>query len=161
MALHAGAAEVVPGETTSGEYVSGITLSRVARLLSAGHGGQVLLSLPAAELVRDHLPEEVTLIELGSHRLKDLVRPEQVYQAIAAGLQVDFPPLKTLDSQPHNLPVQLTSFIGRGNELFELSSLLSIPAGEGSLGVGASRMITLVGTGGSGKTRLALQLAAS
>lgn len=150
MALHAGAAEVRPGETTSGEYLSSITLSRTARLLSAGHGGQVLLSLPAAELVRDDLPESILLIDLGLHRLKDLVRPEQIYQAVTAGLQqVDFPPLKTLDSHPHNLPVQLTSFFGREKELAGLTNHLA-----------TFRHITVIGPGGTGKTRLALQLAA-
>src|SRR5512137_1465090 len=78
MALHTGAAQVRAGEHTSGEYVSSLTLSRAARLLSAGHGGQILLSLPSAELVRDQLPSDVSLRDLGAHRLKDLIRPEHI-----------------------------------------------------------------------------------
>lgn len=151
MALHTGIAEIQAGEYTSGEYISGLTMSRAARLLSAGHGGQILLSLPTSELVHDRLPEGVSLIDLGSHRLKDLVRPEQIYQVAVTDLPQDFPHLKTLDSHPHNLPVQLTSFIGRSKELTELIALLAEPT---------RRMLTLIGTGGTGKTRLALQLAA-
>ena len=120
MALHTGRAELQLGEFTSGEYVSGLTLSRAARLLSAGHGGQILLSLATAELVRDHLPAETILRDLGARRLKDLIRPEQIFQVVAPGLPSDFAPLKTLDVHPHNLPVQLTSFIGRDREMGEI-----------------------------------------
>ena len=113
MALHTGTADVRVGEHTSGEYVSSLTLSRAARLLSAGHGGQILLSLPTAELVRDHLLPEVILRDLDAHRLKDLIRPEHIYQAVVPDLPHEFLPLKTLDTYPNNLPIQLTSFIGR------------------------------------------------
>jgi TolB-like protein/class 3 adenylate cyclase/tetratricopeptide (TPR) repeat protein len=94
MALHTGAVEVQPGEKTSGEYVSGITLSRAARLLSAGHGGQILLTQTTCDLVRDGFLPGIGLIDLGEHRLKDLVLPEHVHQLTASGLPADFPPLK-------------------------------------------------------------------
>ena len=149
MALHTGRAELQLGEFTSGEYVSGLTLSRVARLLSAGHGGQILLSLATAELVRDHLPEETTLRDLGARRLKDLIRPEQIFQVVAPGLPSEFAPLKTLDVHPHNLPVQLTSFIGREREMGEIKKLLT-----------STHLLTLTGIGGTGKTRLSLQVSA-
>ncbi len=149
MALHSGKAEVQVGEFISGEYASGLTLSRAARLLSAGHGGQVLLSLASAELVRDHLPPGASLRDCGARRLKDLIRPEQIFQLQAPGLQADFPPLRTLDVHPHNLPVQLTSFIGREREMGEIKKLLA-----------GTHLLTLTGVGGTGKTRLSLQVAA-
>ncbi len=153
MALHSGVADVRAGEYTSGEYVSGLTLSRAARLLSAGHGGQVLLSLSTSELVRDHLPPDVELRDLGSQRLKDLVRPEYIFQSITPDLPAEFPALKTLDIRPHNLPTQLTSFVGREHEMAEIQDvLLHI--------VPATRLLTLTGPGGTGKTRLALQVTA-
>jgi predicted ATPase/class 3 adenylate cyclase len=149
MALHTGKAEVQVGEYTSGEYVSGLTLSRTARLLSAGHGGQILLSLPTAELARDHLPPDTALRDLGAGRLKDLIHPEHIFQVVAPGLPADFAPLKTLDVHPHNLPVQLTSFIGREREMDEIKKLLA-----------RAHLLTLTGIGGAGKTRLALQCTA-
>jgi predicted ATPase/class 3 adenylate cyclase len=149
MALHSGRAELQVGDFTSGEYVSGLTLSRTARLLSAGHGGQILLSLATAELVRDHLPAETSLRDLGARRLKDLIRPEQIFQVVAPDLPSEFAPLKTLDVHPHNLPVQLTSFIGRGKEIGEIKKLLT-----------STHLLTLTGIGGTGKTRLSLQVAA-
>lgn len=149
MALHAGTIEIQPTDYTAGEYRSGITLSRAARLLSAAHGGQVILSHVTAELVRDHLPAEVTLRDLGEHQLKDLIRPEHIFQACAPGLESNFPPLKTLDRHLHNLPIQLTGLIGRERELDEIRALVS-----------AGRLMTLTGPGGTGKTRLALGVAA-
>ena len=154
MALHSGAVELRLGEYTSGEYVSGLTLSRAARLLSAGHGGQVLLSLPASELVQERLPEGVELRDLGAQRLKDLVRPEHIFQTITPDLPAEFPPLKTLDARPHNLPAQLTSFIGRQGEMAEIKGTLLRAAP-------VTRLLTLSGPGGTGKTRLALQIAAN
>jgi predicted ATPase/class 3 adenylate cyclase len=144
MAIHSGAAE-----ERDGDYF-GPPLNRVARLLAAGHGGQTLLSLAAAELARDDLPEDVSLRDLGQHRLKDLQRPEQVYQLLHAGLPEGFPPLRTLDRHPHNLPVQLTTFIGREREIAEVQRLLD-----------GTRLLTVTGTGGCGKTRLALQTGAN
>ncbi len=148
MALHTGAADVRVGEHTSGEYVSSLTLSRAARLLSAGHGGQILLSLPTAELVREQLPPETTLRDLDAHRLKDLIRPKHIYQAVVPDLRSEFLPLKTLDTHPNNLPIQLTSFIGREQEMARVKELLA-----------SARLLTLTGAGGAGKTRLALQIA--
>lgn len=149
MALHTGGAEVRAGEFTSGEYVSGITLSRTARLLSAGYGGQILLSAPTAELVRGQLPPHTALRDLGSHRLKDLLQPQEIFQVLTDDLPRDFPPLKAFDVLPNNLPIQLTSFVGRTRELNELKEL-----------IGRTRLLTLTGAGGSGKTRLSLQVAA-
>jgi class 3 adenylate cyclase len=91
----------------------GPALNRVARLLSAGHGGQTLLSEATFGLVRDALPDGVELRDLGEHRLKDLFRPEHIFQALAPDFPSEFPPLKTLESRPNNLPVQATPFIGR------------------------------------------------
>lgn len=143
MALHTGEAEL-----RDGDYY-GAALNRAARLMSVGAGGQILVSQTTAAVIQDHLPTQVGLLDLGEHRLKDLVRPEHVYQIIALELPADFPPLKSLSSFPNNLPVQLTSFIGREHELAETSRLL-----------GATRLLTLIGPGGTGKTRLSLQLAA-
>jgi predicted ATPase/class 3 adenylate cyclase len=149
MALHTGTADVHVGEHTSGEYVSGLTLSRAARLLSAGHGGQILLSLPTTELVHDQLPTDVTLRDLDAHRLKDLIRPEHIFQVIVSDLRSDFLPLKTLDTHLNNLPIQLTSFIGREHEMARVKEILDV-----------TRLFTITGEGGCGKTRLVLQVAA-
>ncbi|HEX8959015.1 MAG TPA: adenylate/guanylate cyclase domain-containing protein, partial [Solirubrobacterales bacterium] len=143
IALHAGAVEV-----QAGDYV-GSCLNRVARLLGIGHGGQALTSEVVAELVRDDLPEGVTLQDLGEHRLRDLIRPERVFQLAHPDLPASFPPLKTLDVYPNNLPLQLTSFVGREREIAEVKRLLR-----------QSRLVTLTGIGGCGKTRLSLQVAA-
>jgi predicted ATPase len=117
--------------------------------MSAGHGGQVLLSTVTRELVRDALPANAELVDLGEKRLKDLMRPEHLYQLNLAGLPAVFPPLKTLDLYPNNLPVHLTSFIGRENEIAAVRQELE-----------SHRLITLTGSGGTGKTRLSLQVAA-
>src|SRR5918993_578079 len=119
MALHTGAAE-----ERDGDYF-GPTLNRVARLLSAAYGGQVLLSLPAQELVRDRLQAETTLRDLGEHRLKDLFRPERVFQLSAPDLPSEFPPLKTLEAYRNNLPLQPTPLIGREKEIAEVCQRLS------------------------------------
>ena len=145
MALHTGSAEY-----RDGDYF-GPTLNRVARLLATGHGGQVLLSQTAYDLARDHLPGGVGLRDLGEHRLRDLTRPEHIFQLVLPDLPADFPPLKTLDSHPHNLPVQLTPLIGRERELGEVHALVVRED---------VRLVTLTGVGGVGKTRLALQAAA-
>jgi predicted ATPase/class 3 adenylate cyclase len=143
MALHTGAAE-----HRDGDYF-GQSLNRVSRILSSAHGGQVLLSLPAQELVRDLLPPGVQLRALGEHRLRDLARPEQLFQLVVSDLPSQFPALRSLESVPNNLPVQLTSFVGREREMAEVKRLL-----------GSTRLLTLTGTGGTGKTRLSLQVAA-
>lgn len=145
MALHTGAAE-----ERDGDYF-GPPLNRVARLLSAGHGGQILLSLAAQELVRDQLPEEMALRDLGERRLKDLFRPERVFQLTAPDLPFGFPPLRTLEGRPNNLPLQPTPLVGRKREVAEVTQRLL---------ASKTRLLTLTGPGGTGKTRLALQAAA-
>jgi len=137
-------------EERGGDYF-GPTLNRVARLLSAGHGGQVLLSLSTQELVRDQLPPGAGLRDLGVRRLKDLVGPEHVFQLTAPDLPSSFPPLETLDVRLNNLPIQPTPLLGREREVAEIANLLR------RVDV---RLLTLTGTGGTGKTRLALQSAA-
>lgn len=111
-------------EERAGDYY-GPTLNRAARLMSVGHGGQILLSFTTADLVRDELPQGTTLRDLGEHRLKDLVRSEHVFQLSHSALPLDFPPLKSIDAFPNNLPVQLTTFIGRDRELAETKKLLN------------------------------------
>ncbi len=143
MAIHVGHAD-----ERGGDYF-GPSVNRVARLLAIGYGGQVLVSGAAADLVQGEMPQQTALRDLGSHRLKDLAQPEQVYQLVAPDLPQKFFPLRSLDALPNNLPLQLTSFVGRDNEIQRVVDLL-----EGH------RLVTLVGTGGVGKTRLALQVGA-
>jgi len=145
MALHTGDAEL-----RDNDYF-GQALNRVARLLAAGHGGQTLLSDVAHDLTRDALPPSVTCKPLGEHRLKNLGRPEPVFQMLHPDLPSVFPPLKSLDHPdlPNNLPRQVTSFIGREQEMAEVKALL-----------GRTRLLTLTGSGGCGKTRLGVQAAA-
>ena len=145
MALHTGSAE-----ERGGDYF-GPPLNRVARLMAAGHGGQTLLSTATRELVQDALPPGTTLRDLNQHRLKDLGRPEQVFQLLHPALAADFPPLESLDNLdlPNNLPQQTTSFIGREKQVEEVKALYA-----------GTRLLTLTGAGGSGKTRLSLQVAA-
>jgi predicted ATPase/class 3 adenylate cyclase len=145
MALHTGSAD-----ERDGDYF-GPPVNRVARLLSAGHGGQVLLSTATQELVRDALPEGTKLRDLGERRLKDLFRPERVFQLISPDLPATFPPLKSLDARLNNLPAQPTPLVGRERELREACGLLR----EEEV-----RLLTLTGPGGIGKTRLGLQIAA-
>lgn len=143
VALHTGEAEA-----RGGDYY-GTAVNRVARLRGAGHGGQVLLSEATARLVEGDLPEGAGLRDLGVQHLPDLERPERVYQLCHLELPFDFPPLATLDRTRHNLPVQLTSFVGRETELRAVRRLLS-----------EDRLVTLYGPAGAGKTRLALEVAA-
>src|SRR5205807_4404227 len=142
--IHTG--EVQLGD--EGSYV-GPAINRAARLRDAAHGGQVVRSSVSHGLVEDRLPDDAVTRGLGSHRLKDLGRPEHVFQLLHPDLDEDFPPLRSLDHAPNNLPVQLTSFVGREPELAVLSKLLA-----------DARMVTLTGAGGCGKTRLAVELAA-
>jgi class 3 adenylate cyclase/DNA-binding XRE family transcriptional regulator len=121
VALHTGAAE-----ERDGDYF-GQPLNRVARLLAAGHGGQILLSLATSELVRDQLPPDVELRDLGIHRLKDLSRPEQIFQLVALDLPATFPSLNTLDSRRTNLPAQPTPLIGREQDVAAVCALLQRP----------------------------------
>ena len=119
MALHTGSA-TLRADGWHAEY----PLNHLARLLVTGHGGQTLLSAATQELVRDQLPPNVELHDMGTHRLKDLTRPEHIFQVVASDLPMDFPALKTLDRRPHNLPVQPTALIGREKEIATVCSLL-------------------------------------
>jgi predicted ATPase/class 3 adenylate cyclase len=143
MGIHTGQADLQP----NGDYRGYLTLSHVQRLMSAAHGGQVLLSFAAQELVRDAIPEGITLRDMGERRLRDVIRSEHIYQLVIPDLPNEFPPIKTLDVTPHNLPAQMTSFIGREKERAEIKQALR-----------AHRLVTLTGSGGAGKSRLSLQV---
>ena len=136
MGLHTGVAEV-----RDGDYF-GAALNRAARIMSAAHGGQVLLSAATAELVRGQLPEGVTLREMGEHRLKGLLNPERLLQVVASDLRADFPPLASLTG--HSLPAERDAFVGRRESLAELARRLDAGA----------RLVSVLGLGGTGKTRL-------
>jgi predicted ATPase/class 3 adenylate cyclase len=144
LALHTGEADL-----REGDYY-GSAVNRCARLRAIAHGGQTLLSQATHDLVRDSLTPSAELRELGEHRLADLQRAEQVYQLLVAGAPADFPPLRSLEASPHNLPLQLTSFVGREAEIAAITRALA-----------TTRLLTLTGAGGAGKTRLALQVAAN
>jgi predicted ATPase/class 3 adenylate cyclase len=144
MGIHTGDAQA----GSDGQYSGYTTLALTQRIMSAGHGGQVLLSGATRELVRDSLPDGAELVDQGERRLKDLLRPERLYQLNIPGLPETFPPLKTLETFPNNLPIQLTTFIGRDKEMLEVKQELS-----------EHRLVTLTGAGGTGKTRLSLQVA--
>ena len=143
MGIHTGQADI----QENGEYQGYLTLSHVQRLMSAAHGGQMLISFATQELVHEELPEGVTFRDMGARRLKDVIRPEHIYQLVIANVPSDFPPIKTLDLFLHNLPAQMTSFIGRERELAEIKQTLN-----------THRLVTLTGSGGAGKTRLSLQV---
>jgi predicted ATPase len=134
------------GTPSDGSYV-GLDVHRAARIAAAAHGGQILVGGSTRELVDRSLPDGITLRDLGEHRLKDLIRPERLFQVVGDGLPSEFPPLRSLE-HPTNLAAPLTSFVGRERELAELRDLLS-----------SSRLVTLTGPGGTGKTRLAIALA--
>jgi predicted ATPase/class 3 adenylate cyclase len=144
MGLHTGEAVA-----QAGIYTGYLTLSLVQRVMSAGHGMQILISGTTRDLLQDSLPEATELLDLGERRLKNILHPQHLYQVNVWGLCTTFPPLKTLDSFPNNLPVQITSFVGRKKEIYEVKRALN-----------QHHLVTLVGTGGTGKTRLSLQVAA-
>jgi predicted ATPase len=143
IALHTGESEL------RGDDYYGPAVNRCARIRAAGHGGQVLVSQVTRKLIQDQVAADIRIEDLGRHRLKDLLDAERIFQVSAPGLLHDFPPLKTLDLVRHNLPVQLSSFVGREIEIAEVRQALF-----------SKRLVTLAGTGGSGKTRLALQVGA-
>jgi predicted ATPase/class 3 adenylate cyclase len=145
MGVHSGEAS----ETPVG--LVGLDVHRGARIAAVAHGGQILLSAATAAQARDSMPAGASLVDLGLHRLKDLGRPERIFQLAADGLPVDFPPLRSLDNPRllHNLPSQVSSFIGRDIELAQIRHLVT-----------TCRVVTLTGPGGVGKTRLGLQVAA-
>jgi predicted ATPase/class 3 adenylate cyclase len=144
MGLHAGEA------SASAAGLVGLDINRAARISAAAHGGQIVVSDAVRTLVTPDLTAGISLHGLGSHRLKDLREPQPLCQVVADGLRMDFPPLRSLDARPNNLPTQLTSFVGRERELAEAGALLE-----------ANRLVTLTGPGGTGKTRLSLQVAAN
>jgi predicted ATPase/class 3 adenylate cyclase len=145
MALHTAAAA-----PQDGDYLAA-GLNRLARLLAAALGGQVILSLATQDLALDNLPPGARLRDLGEHPLRDLYRPERVFQLLHPDLPADFPPLRTLATRPNNLPLQPTPFLGREDQVARIVDLLSR---------GDVRLLTITGPGGVGKTRLALQAAA-
>ncbi|HEY4226759.1 MAG TPA: adenylate/guanylate cyclase domain-containing protein [Candidatus Limnocylindrales bacterium] len=143
MGLHAGEASASAGGLV------GLDINRAARIAASAHGGQIVVSDAISALAGAELGPDVSLRGLGSHRLKDLREPQPLSQVVADGLRVEFPPLRSLDARPNNLPTQLTSFVGRERELAAAATLLA-----------ANRLVTLTGPGGTGKTRLSLQVAA-
>ena len=147
MGIYTGAAKLNDASAPT-VYAGYTTLATTARVMSAGHGGQVLLSGATYALVRNSLPTNTELIDLGEKRLKDLLQPEHLYQLNTAGLQTSFPALKTLDVSLTNLPTQLSTFIGREKEVEQIKKRLE-----------KSRLVTLTGSGGVGKTRLSIQVA--
>ncbi len=143
--IHQGESQV-----REGDYF-GPVVNRTARLMSAGHGGQILVSAAVAGEIGDNVTEAAAIRDLGRHRLKDLAEPEHIFQVVASGLPESFPPLSTLDVTPNNLPTQTSSFLGRARELDAIRELIERSE---------TRLITLVGPGGTGKTRLGLQAGA-
>ena len=150
MGIHTGSAQLKDDSQGQGaSYEEYATLALTQRVMSVGHGGQILLSQTTHDLVKDRVPDGTELRDMGERHLKDIVRPEHIYQVAAPDLLSDFPPLTTLETFKHNLPAQLTSFIGREHEIAEAEKLLS-----------STRILTFIGPGGTGKTRLCLQVAA-
>ena len=148
MGLHTGSAEISTdgSQSYSDAYT---TLATTQRVMSAAYGGQVLISQTTYDLIGEHLPENVSLRNMGEHRLKDLRSPMHLYQLVTPGLPRDFPAIKSLSTIPNNLPLQLSSFIGREKEIAEIKGLLR-----------SARLVTLTGSGGTGKTRLSQEAAA-
>ena len=144
MGIHTGEAEI-----RGNDYRGYLTLARVQRVMSAAHGGQIFLSNATAELIRNRLPDNVNLRDMKENRLKGWSPAEHLWQVVAMGLQQEFPPLSTLISTPNNLPIQMTSFVGREHEITEMKQALA-----------KTRLVTLTGSGGTGKTRLSVQVAA-
>lgn len=149
MGINTGAAQAGNNADGSGGYTGYSTLARTQRVMSTAYGEQILLSNTSADLLLGELPAGVTLRDMKEHRLKGLLNPEHLWQAVAPGLAQDFPALQTLNSIPNNLPIQLTSFIGREKEIAEIKNLVE-----------HNHLVTLTGSGGVGKTRHSLQVGA-
>ncbi|HJR80326.1 MAG TPA: adenylate/guanylate cyclase domain-containing protein, partial [Anaerolineales bacterium] len=145
MGIHTGEAEL-----RDDEYHGYLTLSLVQRIMSAGHGGQVLVSGATENLLRSQLLDNASLRDLGKHEFRDVPQPVRVFQVVASNLPVEFPALRTIHSHPNNLPTQLTSFVGREKELADIQKLLS-----------DTHILTLIGPGGTGKTRISIQVASA
>ena len=141
--IHTGEAEL-----RKNDYRGYLTLAHVQQVMSAAHGGQILLSNATAELLRNQVPEDVILRDMKENRLKGWSTAEHLWQVVAVGLQQEFPPLSTLISAPNNLPIQITSFVGREHEIAEVKQALA-----------TTRLVTLTGSGGTGKTRLSIRVA--
>jgi hypothetical protein len=146
MALHVG--EATPD--SQGDYLTA-PLNRLSRVLASSHGGQGVLTDAVQQLVRGALPADAGLRDLGQHRLRDLLEPERIWQGLAPSLETDFPPLATIENRPQTLPRQSTPFLGREREVDQITALLRRDDVQ---------LVTLTGPGGTGKTRLALQVAA-
>jgi predicted ATPase/class 3 adenylate cyclase len=142
MGLNSGAAE------TTGRSLVGLSINRAARIAALAHGGQILASGLTRDLLEDQALDDVRLRDLGEHRLKDIGAPVRILQVIADGLPAEFPALRSLEARPNNLPTQLTTFVGRERELAEAGALLA-----------RTRLLTFTGPGGTGKTRLSIQVA--
>ncbi|HEX6303084.1 MAG TPA: tetratricopeptide repeat protein, partial [Anaerolineales bacterium] len=145
MGIHTG-----PVKVRVEDYLPGLTFFRVSHIMSAGHGGQILISLSTAELVREQLPLDITLLDLGQHRFKGLSQAEHIFQVAHPELRADFPPLATESGAHHNLPAEVSPFVGREAELSDVIGLLQD---------GKCQLVTILGPGGIGKSRLALQVA--
>lgn len=143
MGLHTGSAEL-----QGNDYRGYLTLVKVQRIMSVAYGGQILLSSTSSELLHNELPKDIRLRDLKEHRLKGLPDPERLWQVVAPDLQQDYPPLSSLSEIPNNLPLQLTTFIGREREINQIKKRLE-----------KNRLVTLTGSGGIGKTRLSIQVA--
>ena len=146
MGIHTGTAKL-KDDSENPEYDGYATLALTQRVMSAGHGGQLLISQAAHDLLAGNLPESAKLVDMGEHNLKDIVQVQRIYQVNAPDLPSEFPPLKTQKVKKHNLPVKLTTFIGRERELVEAKKRLN-----------EAKLLTLIGPGGTGKTRLSVQL---
>jgi len=145
MGLHTGTAEILTDG--SGKYDGYATIASTQRVMSTAHGGQILVTQTTHDLLQNELQDDVTLRDMGEHRLKDLRVPLRLYQLNAPDLPQNFPAIQSLDTRPNNLPIQLTSFIGREKEITEIKALLN-----------SSRLVTLTGSGGTGKTRLSIEV---
>src|SRR5512143_585751 len=149
MGIHSGSAQPVVDQPGVVNFTGYMTLTRTQRVMAAAHGGQILLSNASADRARQDMGADITLRDQGEHRLKSLPEPERIWQLVAPGLRDEFEPLHSLSTVPNNLPAQLSSFVGRQKEIDQVRRLLQ-----------THRLVSLTGAGGTGKTRLSLQVAA-